>query len=124
MRDFVLADLPLDSGRDRPPDTRDHDKTAVRVYLGAAQGAMRRHNPVHGVTEVFDLRERALSDRHRSAVAMPVNGWRGINGINGSLRQGHHRPVPPVGSGARRTACMNFCSTRWRRDLGRMRRLD
>jgi hypothetical protein len=124
MRDFVLADLRLDPRGDRPSNPGNHDKATVRIHLGAAQRTMRRHYSVHGVTEVLDLRERALVDRHRAAVAMPVNGWRGINGINGSLRQGHHRPVPPVGSVARRTACMNFSSKRWRRDFGRMRRLD
>jgi hypothetical protein len=117
MRHFVLADLRLDPGGDRPSNPRNHDKAAVRIHLGAAQRTMRGHYSVHGVTEVLDLREGALSDRHRSAVAMPVNGWRGINRINWFLRQGHHRPVPPVGSttwvgpsgmGTRRTACIDL----------------
>jgi hypothetical protein len=121
MRHFVLADLRLNPGGDRPADARDHDKATVSIHLGTAQCAMRRYNSVHGVTEAFDLRERALADRHRAAVAMPVNGWRGIDGINGSLRQGHHCPVArvdsmggddPNGIGAGRAASMNFSSER------------
>jgi hypothetical protein len=57
-----------------------------------------------------------------------VNGRRGIDRVNGSLRHRHHRCALPVGvtsgMGTRRTACMNFSSGRWRRDLGRLRHSD
>jgi hypothetical protein len=63
----------------------------VGIHLRTAKGTIRRYNSVHGVTEVLDLCERALPNRERAVLAMLVNGQRGINGINRSLRQGHHR---------------------------------
>ena len=40
MRHFVLADLRLDPGGDRPPDPGDQDKATARIHHGAAQRAM------------------------------------------------------------------------------------
>src|SRR5262249_21235379 len=87
--ELVAADLGLDRGRHRSPDLRNHHEAAALVDFRAAECAIRRHDPVHRVAIVLDLRKRALSYGQRDPIGVLVDRrWR-IDRVNGSVRGIH-----------------------------------
>src|SRR5262245_10859100 len=89
VRKFVTANLSLNGRRDPPADPWNHEKTSSLMKLRAAQGAIRRHNTVHRVAIVLDLRHRALLHGQPSAISVIVKRWWRINRMDWMLRSVH-----------------------------------
>ncbi len=134
MRELMTADLALDVRRHRPPYTRNHQEAPVLVDLRAAEGAIRRHDPVHRVAKVLDLRQGALPHGQCALVSMIIDGRRGSDRTDRGLRGIHDHAVRGfevmfddvrVGASApRRQACMSISSKRRGRNLRCRRQTD
>ena len=77
MRKLVMTNLGLNGRGHGSADLGNHDKATVLVDLRAAEGSVWRHNPLHRMAVVLDLRHAALLHGQPTLVGMIVDGrWR------------------------------------------------
>src|SRR5262245_21391203 len=87
--ELVPPDLPLDRRGHWSADPRDHQKAVIAIDLGAAERPILRHDAVHRVAIMLDLRHAALPDAEPASVSMIIDrGWRN-NGMDCGLRSIH-----------------------------------
>jgi hypothetical protein len=98
VRELVTVNLGLNGCGHRPADPRDHDETAMTIRLGATERLVWRHDPVHRVAIVLDLRHGALLHGQSALVGMLVDGrWRNDR-LDWGLRCVHGHALRPHGT--------------------------
>jgi hypothetical protein len=127
VRKLVTPDLGLDGRRHRALDPRDHEEAGMGVDLRAAKRVVRRHDPVHRMAIVLDLREAPLPYGQRAPVGMIVDGGRGTDRMDRRLSGIHGHAARLIDFGPNnicigacaphRQVCIVFFSSRRRRNL-------